>query len=69
LDKSDPLIFGKWEPVNYKFNYLPVHMALLHTGKVFSFGGSGNDPKFLQSPHPSEIFEPGNMDGNDGQVL
>jgi hypothetical protein len=43
-------------------------MALLHTGKVLSFSGSGNDPKYLTSPHPAEIFEPGEIDKDNGRV-
>jgi hypothetical protein len=69
-DKSDPAIYGQWEPIrdNYKFNFLPVHMALLHTGNILAFGGSGNDPRYLTSPHPPEILEPGNIDDNNGRV-
>ena len=58
IDKTDPSIFGYWEPIKYKFKYLPVHIALLHNGKVLAFGGSGNDPKYLKDPFPAEIFEP-----------
>lgn len=69
-EKSDPAIYGQWEPIidKYKFNFLPVHMALLHTGKVLAFAGSGNDPKYLSSPHPAEIFEPGEIDNDNGRV-
>jgi hypothetical protein len=45
-----------WEPIKYRFKHLPVHIALLHTGKVFAFGGSGTDEKSLKNPHPAEIF-------------
>ena len=45
MDKTNSSIFGYWEPIRYKFKYLPVHIALLHNGKVLAFGGSGNDPK------------------------
>ena len=67
-NKTDPSKYGQWEPVKYQFRYLPVHMALLHTGKVLAFGGSGNDPNFLKNPHPAEIFEPNKMGENNGQV-
>ena len=40
-NKTDPTLYGEWEPIKYRFRYLPVHMALLHTGKVLAFGGSG----------------------------
>lgn len=49
---------GMWQPIKYRFKYLPVHIALLHTGKVLAFGGSGNDERYLKNPHPAEIFEP-----------
>ena len=57
-DKTDHCIYGEWEPIKYRFQHLPIHLALLHTGKVLAFGGSGNDPKNLINPLPAEIFEP-----------
>ncbi len=33
-------------------------MALLRTGKVLAFGGSGNDELSLKKPHPAEIWDP-----------
>ncbi len=67
-NKTDPSKYGQWEPIRYRFRYLPVHIALLHTGKVLAFGGSGNDPNFLKNPHPAEIFEPNKMGENNGLV-
>jgi len=32
---------GEWKTITPKFNGLPLHTALLHTGKVLTFGGSG----------------------------
>ena len=66
--KTDPTIYGEWEPLKYRFRHLPVHIAMLHTGSVLAFGGSGNDPNYLEHPHPAEIFEPDEIGGNDGQV-
>jgi hypothetical protein len=43
-------------------------MALLHTGKVLAFGGSGNDPTHLEQSHPAEIFEPDEIGKGDGNV-
>ncbi len=57
-DDDDPARKGLWEPIQYRFNYLPIHMALLHTGKVLGFGGSGNDETHLNNPHPAELFDP-----------
>lgn len=65
---SDAEKEGAWEPIRYRFKHLPVHIALLHTGKVLAFGGSGNDPKYLKNPHPPEIFEPDNDGGGTGRV-
>jgi hypothetical protein len=45
---SDPSKVGIWEPIKYRFKHLPVHVALLHTGKVLAFGGSGNDETSLK---------------------
>src|SRR5438876_6626750 len=55
---TDPAKVGLWEPIKYRFKHLPIHLALLHTGKVLAFGGSGNDENHLNSPFPAEIFEP-----------
>jgi Domain of unknown function (DUF1929) len=67
-NKDDPSIYGKWESVKYTFQHLPVHMALLSTGKVLAFGGSGNDPKHLNNPFPAEIFEPDDIGKDNGKV-
>ncbi len=66
--KTDPTIYGEWEPLKYRFRHLPVHIAMLHTGRVLAFGGSGNDPNYLEHPHPAEIFEPDEIGGAEGQV-
>ncbi len=34
----------KWQVLSYKAPILPIHAALLRTGKIFLFCGSGNDP-------------------------
>jgi hypothetical protein len=57
-NNTDPTKAGLWEPIKYRFKHLPIHIALLHTGKVLAFGGSGNDENHLNSPFPAEIFEP-----------
>jgi hypothetical protein len=68
MDKTDQSIFGYWEPIRYKFKYLPVHIALLHNGKVLAFGGSGNDPQYLKDPFPAEIFEPNEIGKDNGKI-
>jgi hypothetical protein len=64
----EPSIKGLWEPIKYRFKHLPVHLALLHSGNVLAFGGSGNDEYHLNSPYPAEIFEPNIIGSNDGHV-
>ena len=44
-------------------------MALLHTGKVLAFGGSGNDEHNLHNPLPAEIFDPGGSTKHRGEVF
>jgi hypothetical protein len=57
-DTGPPAERGEWEPVEHRFEHLPIHIALLHTGKVLAFGGSGNDEYHLHDPHPAELFDP-----------
>lgn len=59
---GDPAVVGQWEPVQFRFQYLPVHVALMRTGKVLAFGGSGNDELSLNNPHPAEVWDP--INGN-----
>jgi hypothetical protein len=54
----DPAIGGMWEPIRYRFSHLPIHMALLPTGKVLAFAGSGNDEQRLADPYPAELWDP-----------
>ena len=70
VEGEDPAQKGLWEPVKYQFRHLPVHLALLHTGKVLAFGGSGNDGTHLHSPYPAEVFEPDTMEetGESGRL-
>ena len=49
---------GQWELIPSRFHNLPVHMALLPSGKVLAFGGSCNDENQLLTPYPSEIWDP-----------
>src|SRR6266704_3389135 len=36
--------YGKWSTLPYTMPINPIHVALLHTGKVLIVSGSGNDP-------------------------
>lgn len=49
---------GRWTVADEKLSHLPVHVALLHTGQVLAFGGSGNDETHLDDPHPAELWNP-----------
>ncbi|MEH2002030.1 MAG: galactose oxidase-like domain-containing protein [Nostoc sp.] len=47
----------KWQVLSYSAPILPVHAALLRTGKVFFFCGSGNDPSRLNTPYDSVVWD------------
>src|SRR5258708_1068840 len=49
---------GEWEPINFSFTINPVHIALLRTGKLLAFGGSGNDRWYSGKPRPANICDP-----------
>lgn len=46
----DPAEQGKWELLPFKSGVLAVHAALLHTGKVLFFAGSGSSQQRFNSP-------------------
>ena len=50
-------ILGEWEKIEYRFKHLPVHLALMRSGKVLGFGGTGNDDK-NPKPYPAEVWDP-----------
>lgn len=47
----------KWEVLSYKAPILPIHAALLLTGKVLFFCGSANDPAKLNTPDDSVVWD------------
>ncbi len=47
---------GAWELLPHRFSNLPIHIALLHTGKVLAFGGSCNDEQRLTTPYQAELW-------------
>ena len=59
---------GKWRVIGPRFKHIPIHVALLHTGKVLAFGGSGNDEHKLKSWDPPELYEPDYTDKTDGKI-
>jgi hypothetical protein len=55
---QEMLFQGQWDPIKYSFTINPVHIALLHTGKLLAFGGSGNDRWYAKNPRPANIWDP-----------
>ena len=51
LVAAQPHITGQWETLPYMMPLNPVHIAMMHNGKVLIVSGSGNDPdnKVLQA--------------------
>jgi hypothetical protein len=47
----------KWETLSYNAPILPIHAALLRTGKIFLFCGSGNNPARLNTPYDSVVWD------------
>ncbi|HEX6302872.1 MAG TPA: galactose oxidase-like domain-containing protein [Anaerolineales bacterium] len=58
VDHKTAAEMGKWELIPARFHNLPVHVALLPSGKVLALGGSCNDENQLGTPYPSEIWDP-----------
>ncbi|MEH2136466.1 galactose oxidase-like domain-containing protein [Nostoc sp.] len=50
----------RWQVLSYNAPILPIHAALLRTGKVFFFCGSGNDPNRLNSLYDSVLWDVNN---------
>ncbi len=44
VEEANPELHGKWDLLPYVMPINPVHVALMHTGKVLVVSGSGNDP-------------------------
>ncbi|MEH2292724.1 galactose oxidase-like domain-containing protein [Nostoc sp.] len=47
----------KWQVLSYSLPILPMHAALLRTGKILFFCGSGNDPNNLNTPYDSVVWD------------
>ena len=47
----------KWQVLPYSSPILPIHAALLRTGKILFFCGSGNDPSRLNTPYDSVVWD------------
>jgi hypothetical protein len=54
--EAQPTLNGRWDTLPYVMPLNPVHVAMMHTGKVLVVSGSGNDPdnKNLQAA----VWEP-----------
>ncbi len=48
---------GSWQLLSYNSPILPIHAALLHTGKVFFLAGSGNNPDNVDSTNGSAVWD------------
>src|ERR1051325_9239689 len=48
---------GTWQVLPYTAPILPMHAALMYTGKVFFFAGSGNDPTNVSTPNGSAVWD------------
>ena len=46
-----------WQVLSYQSPILPINAALLNTGKVFFFAGSGNDPSNTSEPQGSAVLD------------
>src|SRR6202035_3641677 len=42
--EANPTLNGRWDTLPFDMPLNPVHVALMHTGKVLIISGSGNDP-------------------------
>jgi len=56
-ENIDPSLGGKWEIHDSQFRHLPVHTALLHTGKILGFGGTANDNCIEGKPYRAELWD------------
>ena len=68
LNQDKTTRLGEWRVIEPHFKHLPIHIALLHTGNVLAFGGSGNDPSKLTKWDKPEIYEPDYTGKTDGRV-
>ncbi len=46
-----------WRLLPYTADILPIHAALLNTGKIFFFCGSGNNPDRSNTPYDSVLWD------------
>ena len=44
LNEPHPEQKGRWDTLAFHMPINPVHIAMMHTGKVLIVSGSGNDP-------------------------
>lgn len=50
---------ASWRVLSYQAPILPIHAALLYTGKVLFIAGSGNDPSNVSTPNGSAVWDVG----------
>ena len=54
---------GKWSTLSYTMPINPIHVALLHNGKILVVAGSGNCPASLSGCPAGAPYGPGNGSG------
>lgn len=59
--KAQASVYGQWQTLPYTVPINPIHVALLHTGKVLIVSGSGNLPGNLN-------FQAGVWDPHSGTI-
>ncbi len=59
ITDQNPELVGKWETIDATFTNAATHVALLHTNKIFSYGGSSLDRAEFENPSlpPGEILD------------
>ena len=48
---------GRWDPLPFDSEILPIHAALLHTGRILFFAGSGNNPTRAADPRFGDVTQ------------
>ena len=48
---------GSWQVLPYSAPLLPINVALLHTGKLLIFAGSGNDPSNVGTTNDNAVWD------------
>jgi len=55
--REDPAVYGTWEVLPYNSQVLAIHAALLRTGHVLFFAGSGNNTVRVADPSYGDVTQ------------